>query len=246
MARPPPPSRGREVKLSTVRRAELFYLSTAAHEGTSTGGDHDGEAVAGPGVKPAWRSCWQVMRAAEAGRGACEYGSRRRSSRTVRANARGADRRLAASTPWKSERDVNPKSLRVGQKSCGEVARSCPCYQPRKPAAASGHLAPLEGKSLRYQIVADTLLCGNSALEKRSRVVATFPFKSICVRLALVANGAMRSMRATSADAACADRPVPLHTAPRGEVAEWLKAHAWNACRLARVSRVRIPLSPPK
>ena len=30
-----------------------------------------------------------------------------------------------------------------------------------------------------------------------------------------------------------------------GEVAEWSKAHAWNACRRATVSRVRIPPSPP-
>jgi hypothetical protein len=30
-----------------------------------------------------------------------------------------------------------------------------------------------------------------------------------------------------------------------GEVAEWLKAHAWNACGLERVSWVRIPPSPP-
>ena len=28
-------------------------------------------------------------------------------------------------------------------------------------------------------------------------------------------------------------------------MAEWLKAHAWKACRRATVSRVRIPLSPP-
>jgi hypothetical protein len=28
-------------------------------------------------------------------------------------------------------------------------------------------------------------------------------------------------------------------------VAEWLKAHAWKACKLLKVSRVRIPLSPP-
>ena len=27
---------------------------------------------------------------------------------------------------------------------------------------------------------------------------------------------------------------------------EWLKAHDWNACRRVTVSRVRIPLSPPK
>ncbi len=30
-----------------------------------------------------------------------------------------------------------------------------------------------------------------------------------------------------------------------GEVAEWLKAHAWKACKQETVSRVRIPLSPP-
>jgi hypothetical protein len=31
----------------------------------------------------------------------------------------------------------------------------------------------------------------------------------------------------------------------RGEMAEWLKAHAWKACGRATVSRVQIPLSPP-
>ena len=29
-----------------------------------------------------------------------------------------------------------------------------------------------------------------------------------------------------------------------GELAEWLKAHAWKACILEMVSRVRIPYSP--
>ena len=30
-----------------------------------------------------------------------------------------------------------------------------------------------------------------------------------------------------------------------GEMAEWLKAPAWKACILLKVSRVRIPFSPP-
>jgi hypothetical protein len=30
-----------------------------------------------------------------------------------------------------------------------------------------------------------------------------------------------------------------------GEMAEWLKAHAWKACLLERVTWVRVPLSPP-
>src|SRR5215471_5623188 len=36
---------------------------------------------------------------------------------------------------------------------------------------------------------------------------------------------------------------LPQHVA--GEMAEWLKAHAWKACLLERVTWVRIPLSPP-
>ncbi len=34
-------------------------------------------------------------------------------------------------------------------------------------------------------------------------------------------------------------------SASDGEVAEWLKAHAWKVCIRETVSRVRIPLSPP-
>jgi hypothetical protein len=30
-----------------------------------------------------------------------------------------------------------------------------------------------------------------------------------------------------------------------GEVAEWMKAHAWKACIEATLSWVRIPFSPP-
>ena len=40
-------------------------------------------------------------------------------------------------------------------------------------------------------------------------------------------------------------RRGPASAAARGEVAEWLKAHAWNACIGETLSRVRIPLSPP-
>ena len=32
----------------------------------------------------------------------------------------------------------------------------------------------------------------------------------------------------------------------KGEVAEWLKAHAWKACIRVTVSGVRIPSSPQK
>src|SRR6185437_1450187 len=34
-------------------------------------------------------------------------------------------------------------------------------------------------------------------------------------------------------------------TTGAGEMAEWLKAHAWKACIRETVSWVRIPLSPP-
>jgi hypothetical protein len=38
----------------------------------------------------------------------------------------------------------------------------------------------------------------------------------------------------------------PFFKGLAGEVAEWSKAHAWNACRRATVSWVRIPPSPPR
>ncbi len=38
---------------------------------------------------------------------------------------------------------------------------------------------------------------------------------------------------------------VPLQDRPSGEMAEWLKAHAWKACVRETVPWVRIPLSPP-
>jgi hypothetical protein len=41
-------------------------------------------------------------------------------------------------------------------------------------------------------------------------------------------------------------RAFRLGSAPSGEVAEWSKAHAWNACMRETVSWVRIPPSPPR
>ena len=40
-------------------------------------------------------------------------------------------------------------------------------------------------------------------------------------------------------------RPVYLPLPERGQVAEWLKAHAWKVCNGESRSRVRIPLCPP-
>jgi hypothetical protein len=39
--------------------------------------------------------------------------------------------------------------------------------------------------------------------------------------------------------------PDPAKREPFGEMAEWLKAHAWKACVRETVPWVRIPLSPP-
>src|ERR1700737_5261658 len=38
---------------------------------------------------------------------------------------------------------------------------------------------------------------------------------------------------------------LPLQERASGEMAEWLKAHAWKACVRETVPWVRIPLSPP-
>src|SRR5258708_32289654 len=42
-----------------------------------------------------------------------------------------------------------------------------------------------------------------------------------------------------------AKRLVPRQEKASGEMAEWLKAHAWKACVRETVPWVRIPLSPP-
>ena len=44
---------------------------------------------------------------------------------------------------------------------------------------------------------------------------------------------------------AAARRARLVIRAPNGEMAEWLKAHAWKACLGETLTRVRIPLSPP-
>ena len=41
------------------------------------------------------------------------------------------------------------------------------------------------------------------------------------------------------------DLRAPRRSSAHGQVAEWLKAHAWNACIGETLSRVRIPLCPP-
>src|SRR5271157_409155 len=47
-----------------------------------------------------------------------------------------------------------------------------------------------------------------------------------------------------SLDAACEPQAVAFR--PTGEMAEWLKAHAWKACLGETLTWVRIPLSPPE
>ena len=67
------------------------------------------------------------------------------------------------------------------------------------------------------------MLSVGCALSCRGSVTASLPMSFRCRRT-------MRTARHGSVD---------------GEVAEWLKAHAWNACVRETVPWVRIPLSPP-
>src|SRR6266478_1703620 len=48
-----------------------------------------------------------------------------------------------------------------------------------------------------------------------------------------------------SAPRSLAKPVLPLQEKASGEMAEWLKAHAWKACVRETVPWVRIPLSPP-
>jgi hypothetical protein len=54
----------------------------------------------------------------------------------------------------------------------------------------------------------------------------------------------------TSVFASCGDLHAPIKSKEQfpknaGEMAEWLKAHAWKACLGETLTWVRIPLSPP-
>ena len=73
-------------------------------------------------------------------------------------------------------------------------------------------------------------------------------------RLAVSAARAIESKVTRLAARFAVDRRIPAIASPQratcsrivaGEMAEWLKAHAWKACLLERVTWVRIPLSPP-
>src|SRR5277367_6541261 len=44
----------------------------------------------------------------------------------------------------------------------------------------------------------------------------------------------------------CKSPRAPSREGRSGEMAEWLKAHAWKACVRETVPWVRIPLSPPR
>ena len=58
---------------------------------------------------------------------------------------------------------------------------------------------------------------------------------------------ALPTIRALQANALAIFRRLrsPQIAQKFGEVAEWLKAHAWKVCLGLNLTRVRIPLSPP-
>jgi hypothetical protein len=58
-------------------------------------------------------------------------------------------------------------------------------------------------------------------------------------------NPVWREFEPTRRDAIALRKAIVLPKVFAGEMAEWLKAHAWKACLLERVTWVRIPLSPP-
>ena len=72
----------------------------------------------------------------------------------------------------------------------------------------------------------------------------------LCFRVAAIATSPIKSKRNRHSQPFCGGQqprnesffPKSVHA---GEMAEWLKAHAWKACLLERVTWVRIPLSPP-
>ena len=74
-------------------------------------------------------------------------------------------------------------------------------------------------------------------------MVMTAPTKACLQRKHCTSHGLAFAARSTRGAPASA---MPVRQAEAcGEVAEWLKAHAWKVCLRETVTRVRIPLSPP-
>ena len=83
-------------------------------------------------------------------------------------------------------------------------------------------------------IVAGPAFRFNSRGRRRPRKWRNYPLYSIAC-----GNSAVRAPRSLAKSA------LPLQERASGEMAEWLKAHAWKACVRETVPWVRIPLSPP-
>ncbi len=110
--------------------------------------------------------------------------------------------------------------------------------ESRPPAPDDGH-AVLRRLSCRHD---------------RRRLVTGFRFKAQH-RASHCSDVAATNYRINSIDwgnfagrarASLAKVVLPLQERPSGEMAEWLKAHAWKACVRETVPWVRIPLSPPE
>ena len=72
------------------------------------------------------------------------------------------------------------------------------------------------------------------------------PARAAAGRRARALSGPRPPVRARGARTGTCPAPLPWFLSPAGEVAEWSKAHAWKVCRRGTVSRVQIPLSPPR
>ena len=132
---------------------------------------------------------------------------------------------------------------------------------PDMPIAASRRVrwrTPLGSISCRWSGRISTLFCASATIFCPDRL----PCSALFGRIG--SGNAPRSLAATICRSAAKSGSWPepvrrpkyaaLHLKkPRrdrqkdahGEVAEWLKAHAWKACIRETVSRVQIPLSPP-
>ena len=128
-------------------------------------------------------------------------------------------------------------------RQCGR--RAPKAIAPMRTARASVRLVLISSsRRLISQPYLSSLLTGSRFNGSRFTGFRATPTRSRKSKIVLYFQSIVE-MAGIAPAVTCKSAPAPSREGPCGEMAEWLKAHAWKACVRETVPWVRIPLSPP-